>query len=197
MVIYKLNYLGELLSVLVPAAIFIGLFTFRNLLELVFQPAFHRRSVEKKGKISLFIMILGHIVSGFAVCWFLYEGTHFKSVLFVAGLVIFASGFAGRVVSLRKLGTSYNQFIECHPDTGLVTTGIYSFIRHPLYMFYLIELVGLLIAVPNMVSLLCLLGVLAAVVFRINAEDLKLSSTYGQEFADYKRRTRRLIPFLY
>src|SRR5437763_1315788 len=39
--------------------------------------------------------------------------------------------------------------------------------------------------------------VLAVYSWRINAEESMLLSTFGEQYAQYRRRTKRLIPFLY
>jgi protein-S-isoprenylcysteine O-methyltransferase Ste14 len=83
-----------------------------------------------------------------------------------------------------------------NPTEGkLVTTGPYRYVRHPIYAaaFYFVW-----IGVLSHLSLVnAALGALltAGLVVRISAEEQLLREKYP-EYADYARRTKRIIPFI-
>ena len=88
---------------------------------------------------------------------------------------------------------------EC--DAGflceLVTGGLYRVIRHPSYLGLLLGLFGWALVFRSAIGVLVSLLLLPPLVARMNAEEALLESEFGERYADYRRRTWRLVPFLY
>lgn len=178
--------------------IFIGLYCARNLLEFLIKPGKKGKPCrgEKKGSVSLCFLIGGHIGSGASVSYALYLYSYDSLLLYVIGIVVFAMSFLGRIVAVKELGPNYSQYIECNDRGFLVTTGAYSKIRHPLYLFYILEMVGFIVTKYNIVSLLALGIVIITTLHRITAEEKALLYRFGDEFEKYRQKTKKLIPFL-
>ena len=79
---------------------------------------------------------------------------------------------------------------------ALVTGGIYSIVRHPLYLFYILEMTGFTLITPRLLSALALLAVILAILFRIEREDKALASVYKVEFFRYKKSVKSIIPYI-
>lgn len=170
--------------------------TVRNLSELCIKlPDQSRRTAGTTGRYSLFLLVAGHGISGTAILLYLYFDGGCGVAGMVMGLILLLAGFYGRVVGIRKMGASYHRMIII-PAGGLVTDGIYSLVRHPLYFFYTLEMVGLFMVRPNSFSLCTLFLVISAILWRIRAEDPLLAKTYGAEFEAYRRRTKSFIPYV-
>jgi protein-S-isoprenylcysteine O-methyltransferase Ste14 len=78
----------------------------------------------------------------------------------------------------------------------LVTTGIYGYIRHPLYCSLLLLAWGIFFKLPSLPG-----GALAFVasvflLFTALADEAECARFFGPEYAAYKQRTRRFIPFV-
>jgi len=186
---------------MIYAVVFAIIYILRNLSELFMQ---HKNKVlylvekgKKKGRISLFLLFLGSVVSaGFVVYLLLKEGPD-TPVLYICGMVLFLSGFAIRIVSLRELKVNYSQDFRTVSNGFMVNTGIYSIIRHPIYLGYLIELAGFFVIKFNYVSLAAIIAMIPVCLFRMNGEEKHLIDKYGDQYESYGEKTKRLIPLIY
>jgi protein-S-isoprenylcysteine O-methyltransferase Ste14 len=71
----------------------------------------------------------------------------------------------------------------------LVTTGLYSKFRHPIYLFFGIGCLGLLIALGNWLVLALFLAVNSFQIPRIRKEEKVLESAFGESYGRYKAKT--------
>lgn len=84
---------------------------------------------------------------------------------------------------------------DAGPET-LVTAGAYSRLRHPIYLAFLAMLLatGLLVATAPRVALAIVIY-LAGTEMRVGDEERELSERHGDEFEQYRHRTRwRYLP---
>lgn len=77
---------------------------------------------------------------------------------------------------------------------GLRTGGIYRFIRHPMYLALVLAAIGGAIASPaGWIPAALLVAVALA---KVAIEERELNAIYA-DFAEYRRRTKRFIPFVW
>lgn len=117
------------------------------------------------------------------------------SAVKVLGILLFALGLAGIVVSQRAMGASWRIGLDRRERTDLVTTGPFAVVRHPIFACIVAVQAGLALLVPNVVALV---GVaLQAVSGQVQArfvEEPHLRRVHGEAYADYARRTGRFVP---
>ena len=110
------------------------------------------------------------------------------------GVILFVIGSILRLIPVYLLGNRFSGLVAIQPDHRLLTTGLYSVIRHPSYLGMLIYSVGWSLAfrsVPGLgITVLMFLVLLA----RIDAEERLLHDTFGAEYDAWRARTARLIP---
>jgi len=107
--------------------------------------------------------------------------------LFILGwiIIIFAFFKIGVIPSLRK-------------KSNLITSGIYSVIRHPIYSGTLISVLGWTILFKSIISmiyfpLLCIFYLVGIII-----EEKGLIEEYGDQYLAYKKKvTGRLIPLFF
>jgi protein-S-isoprenylcysteine O-methyltransferase Ste14 len=78
----------------------------------------------------------------------------------------------------------------------LVTAGIYSKIRHPLYVAEAVAALGVLLQYRSVGAALLVAGQFAVQLWRMHEEEKVLEAQFP-DYADYRRRTARLIPGVY
>jgi protein-S-isoprenylcysteine O-methyltransferase Ste14 len=138
-------------------------------------------------------------------------GVFFASLLFLSGspadamaLPLALSGctlaLAGAALVLRsraELGSAWSLLPKAARDTGLVTTGPYRLVRHPIYLGLTLLAAGNALSFGSSVSFLIVLaGIVPTFAWRARAEEGELSRTFGEAFAVYRRRTKMIIPHL-
>ncbi len=110
------------------------------------------------------------------------------------GAAVFALGVGLRAVSFSQLGRFYNPAVTLHDDHQLVTTGLYSHARHPLYAGSLCLFLGFPLAFSSAVGLgLFLILALPVFAWRIRVEERALAAHFGQAWEQYRTRTPALF----
>ena len=111
-------------------------------------------------------------------------------------------GFLGLIlVSIAAFGRVWSSlFIGGRKNKELIQSGPYSMLRHPLYMFSAIAMIGLGLASCNSLVLICLL--LGFVIYYpgvMLTEEEKLYKKHAEEFNTYYRKVPRFVPnfFIY
>lgn len=98
---------------------------------------------------------------------------------------------------MSSIGTNISETVLTRADQQLITNGPYRFIRHPLYSFGALMLLAQGLMASNGFILACTL--LATLMIRfliIPPEERELRLRFGEQYADYQRRTGRLLPRL-
>lgn len=114
----------------------------------------------------------------------------------IAGAICLVIGVVVFVWSAWKLGRSLTPFPRPVPHGHLVTSGAYRFVRHPIYFGVLSGVLGLALMTHSPLRL-----ALTAVLFlffdrKARREEAWLHEKYP-DYAAYKKRVRRLIPWIY
>jgi protein-S-isoprenylcysteine O-methyltransferase Ste14 len=114
------------------------------------------------------------------------------------GFLLFLLGMALRLAGVLTLKRQWSVVVGVSDGHKLVDTGIYKFIRHPVYAAVLLELLGFGLALSNWISILVLLIPNAASLsYRIFLEEKALERHFGNDYVEYERRTKRLIPGIF
>ncbi len=81
--------------------------------------------------------------------------------------------------------------------TTLVTTGIFRFIRHPIYSSLLWLAWGLFFKAPDLTG--CLLGIVAAIFlfFTVRSEETERIRFFGPIYLEYIKKTKMFLPFVF
>jgi len=81
--------------------------------------------------------------------------------------------------------------------TALVTTGIYTYIRHPLYSSLLLLAWGIYFKAPGLSGGTLALVATTFLIATARADEQECTRFFGQQYQDYIQKTKRFIPFVF
>lgn len=110
----------------------------------------------------------------------------------VAGVAVFLAAI-GCAVSLWGLVYLRRSFALLVAVRDVVSGGPYAYVRHPMYMGYIIELAGLVLSSFSLGMMLLAGGFLLLTVTRAHLEEARLVEA-SPEYRDYMKRTGFLFP---
>jgi protein-S-isoprenylcysteine O-methyltransferase Ste14 len=109
-------------------------------------------------------------------------------------LAVFVPFFVvGAWLGIKGVNKTTLKVAETHRAVKIVTTGVYSIVRHPQYLGGLLAHIGFSFLWSGLYSLLSTPVVVAVVYFISRKEETELTKEFGQEYLDYKKRTPSLL----
>jgi protein-S-isoprenylcysteine O-methyltransferase Ste14 len=111
------------------------------------------------------------------------------------GIALIWVGVALRLKAILTLGDSFRTSVEVHQGQQVIERGPYRWIRHPSYTGLMLIILGVGLADGTWLSVVvAALVPLPALLYRISVEEALLVATLGEPYANYRSRTKRLIP---
>jgi protein-S-isoprenylcysteine O-methyltransferase Ste14 len=100
----------------------------------------------------------------------------------------------GKPTEERSSETSLYTFEK---TTTLVTTGIYAYIRHPLYSSLFLLTWGIFFKALNLANTALVLVATTFLIATANADEAECIRFFGDAYQEYMQRTKRFIPYLF
>jgi len=113
-----------------------------------------------------------------------------------AGGALMLGGIALLIAGGVCLGRGLTPLPYPKDGAGLVQTGPYALVRHPMYSGGLVLALGWALWVQGWLTLVCVVALFAFLDAKSRREEKWLSEKFPT-YADYRRRVRKLIPFVY
>jgi protein-S-isoprenylcysteine O-methyltransferase Ste14 len=119
-----------------------------------------------------------------------------------------AQGWAGVLVligslwlfrrSHKDLGRHWSIALEIRERHSIVSTGVYSRIRHPMYAAFWLQAIAQALLLPNWIAGLSGLAAVALLFFiRVGREERLMLEQFGDDYRSYMARTNRIVPGIY
>ncbi len=120
------------------------------------------------------------------------------NTIFVVGMAVFVIGFIIRIHSLLTLKQFFTYSVARVENHKIIETGLYKFIRHPGYLGQLIIFIGISILISNWLSILfMMIPITLGYLNRMKVEERFMLEQLGEDYLNYRARTKRLIPMVY
>lgn len=144
----------------------------------------------------LALLLSGTLVIALALVEYLVRDLHFVAATFVPGILIAASAFVVRAAAVRALGRMWSVHIEIRKEHQLVQDGPFRWIRHPIYLGAILELVGAIVFLNAACTLIPFFVLFVPSLFaRIRLEERAMIAQFGDAYRDYIKTTPAVIPW--
>src|SRR3984893_47235 len=117
-----------------------------------------------------------------------------SALLFATGIVLYST--AGAHFSWAQLG-GLPEVRVGHQDDRLVTTGIRSRVRHPVYLGHLCEMLAWSLGTGLAVCWLLTAWAIATGALMIRMEDAELEKRFGAQYVAYRQSVHAVLPKLH
>jgi protein-S-isoprenylcysteine O-methyltransferase Ste14 len=109
------------------------------------------------------------------------------------GLSLLVISLVWTVIAQTQMKNSWRIGIDTNTKTELITNGLFSISRNPIFFGMIITLLGAFLATPNALTVLFLILGYILIQIQIRLEEEFLTKEHGQEYLKYKQKARRLI----
>jgi protein-S-isoprenylcysteine O-methyltransferase Ste14/rhodanese-related sulfurtransferase len=114
----------------------------------------------------------------------------------IIGAAIGLGGLALGMLSFKALGRNFRVFGAPRRSGTLITGGIYTYIRHPMYIGTIMAVGGYVLAFGSLLAMPLWLGVIFFYVVKSIKEEPLLMDKYP-EYEEYRKHTWKFIPYIY
>ena len=140
------------------------------------------------------VLMLIFIAAAFVLNWLVPLPVPAEPVVRIVGWALLILGFALGFSALRELTRAGTSPVPHEPTTAVVTSGVYTFTRNPIYLGFLLTIVGLPLAFGNPWGLLLIpVAIPAFNMLVIQHEEAYLHRKFGSAYAAYTERVRRWL----
>jgi len=129
---------------------------------------------------GLFVVAVG------VLAWVLVTWTTPWNAQRYVGTVLAVVGISMIALARYQLGKSFSVRAEAH---HLLTTGLYSKIRNPIYVFGMVLIIGLILVLQRPILWIFLVVVGVAQTIRARREARVLENAFGDAYREYRRKT--------
>lgn len=158
---------------------------FKGILEILFM-------------VGLVIWTYEVIINAIHIDYFILPRSLFVSlfdnlILKITGCILIAFGLVIFILSLISFGKSWRVGIDKENPGSLVTTGIFSITRNPIFVFLDLYFVSTWLIYSNLFFLISSIIIIIGIHYQILKEEKFLLTKYGKEYENYKMKVRRYI----
>jgi len=145
------------------------------------------------GQLIFFLIFLGIWITDsfvFHYSTFLQESVPNYARIAIAGPVLLAGWILARNGMKAVFGTRREK-----PE--LISTGVFSIVRHPIYTGALLFYLGSILMTMSLASAALWVVIIAFYIYLCKYEERLLAEDFGNDYLEYKKRTGMLFPRLF
>jgi protein-S-isoprenylcysteine O-methyltransferase Ste14 len=113
-----------------------------------------------------------------------------------SGAILCACGLALAIWARLILGRNWSGAVTLKEEHELVQRGPYRFVRHPIYTGLLSMFFGTAVAFGHLSAFVALPLVFVSFWIKLSQEERLMLKQFPDEYPDYQRRIKSIIPFL-
>jgi protein-S-isoprenylcysteine O-methyltransferase Ste14 len=186
--------------VLMISALLILLITF-----IVLRAIIKKQQIIGRPPVPLFFFLLAKTLVVVNLTFLLLKGLNIEvyrlfvhiEFIDIIALVFLMIGTVILFLSTIKLNKDLVFGLSSSESHRLQTKGIYSISRHPFYLGFIFILFSSCLFNPNYVNIIAFIGAWIIHHFIMIKEEQFLSTQYGEEYTQYRKKVKRYITFNY
>ena len=134
--------------------------------------------------------------------WF-YQPTSWNQIISWVLLILCVIPLVFGVQALRRHGKPAEQregepsLMAFEKTTALVTSGIYHYIRHPLYSSLFFLTWGIFFKLPSLPGMVLALAATVFLVATAKADEAECNRFFGPQYQEYMKTTRMFVPYIF
>jgi protein-S-isoprenylcysteine O-methyltransferase Ste14 len=114
-------------------------------------------------------------------------------ILTITGLALIHIALVWISIAQFQMSNSWRIGIDEENKTKLVTDGVFSISRNPIFLGMIISVLGLFFIVPNALTFFLTITTYIVIQIQIRLEEEFLQKQHAQDYVNYKLKTKRLI----
>lgn len=116
-----------------------------------------------------------------------------KKALRIAGLLLTHISLVWIFLAQLQMGKSWRIGIDADHQTALVTKGVFSISRNPVFLGMIVTAWGIFALLPNALSFFTALASYWIIQVQIRLEEAFLEQQFGEPYRQYQQTTKRLL----
>jgi protein-S-isoprenylcysteine O-methyltransferase Ste14 len=147
-------------------------------------------------KLLVALLFIGILLFSFGkkLYWYLVPIPYLENYYcVVSGLILIHVSLLWIGIAQYQMGISWRIGIDEQHKTKLVTQGIFSISRNPIFLGMIVSVFGLFLIIPNALTFFLSLCTYVVIQIQIRLEEEFLSKQHGKEYEAYKVKTKRLL----
>jgi protein-S-isoprenylcysteine O-methyltransferase Ste14 len=162
-----------------------------------------KRSVYRENRIER----LRYSIALVAGCFLLFRGDRMAyplnmrvivqmNAIALIAVILCVAGLVFCIWARITLGRNWSGTITLKEKHELIVRGPYRFVRHPIYTGLLAMVVATVIIVGHVAAIVGAVLVFASFWIKLSSEEEVMLKQFPDQYAAYRQRVRRLIPFV-
>lgn len=113
----------------------------------------------------------------------------------IAGIALAATGIVATIGAQQTMGESWRIGVDTRETTTLVSSGVFGWVRNPIFTAMLTFAAGSVLMTPNLLALSGFVLLAASIELQVRVvEEPYLLATHGKTYRDYGARVGRFLP---
>jgi protein-S-isoprenylcysteine O-methyltransferase Ste14 len=139
--------------------------------------------------VTVLLFSFGNNVYQYSAPILFLESNSLKTI----GLVLIHISLLWIAIAQYQMNNSWRIGIDEKNKTDLVTKGIFSLSRNPIFLGMIISVLGIFLILPNALSFFTTVATYFIIHIQIRLEEVFLQGQHGKQYLAYKKNTKRLI----
>lgn len=152
-----------------------------------------KKSIVETGSMTLFFLLFYLILLSGKWVWQI-SSDHVPKILMLLGTTMIVAGCLMNISGRFHLGKNWANQIKIYEKHSLIQTGMYRWVRHPLYASLILMFYGACLVFRNIAALLAVTVVFVPFMYYRALQEERLLTQIFSQYGEYRRKTGMFLP---